>query len=57
MLRPVREDDLDELYAFHADIDNRGQFFPRNIMSSVAFGKQFQDDGFWGKDEVQAADA
>lgn len=28
-LRPVREADLDQLYAFHIDIDNRGAFFPR----------------------------
>lgn len=51
ILRPVRETDLDVLYAFHTDIDNRGEFFPRNIMSSPAFHKQFQDDGFWSKDE------
>lgn len=50
-LRPVREDDLEELYAFHVDIDNRGEFFPRTIMSWPAFRKQFENDGFWGRDE------
>lgn len=51
VLRPVRETDLEVLYAFHTDIDNRGEFFPRNIMSSPAFHKQFEEDGFWSRDE------
>src|SRR5690554_1330560 len=51
VLRPVRETDLEMLYAFHSDVDNRGEFFPRNIMASRAFHKQFQEDGFWGNDE------
>ncbi|MHA6668845.1 GNAT family N-acetyltransferase [Homoserinimonas sp. A447] len=51
VLRPVRETDLDELYAFHVDIDNRGEFFPRNITSHAAFRKQFDEDGCWSRDE------
>ncbi len=50
-LRPIREIDLDQLYAFHIDIDNRGDFFPRRILSHPTFQKQFQDTGFWSKDE------
>jgi RimJ/RimL family protein N-acetyltransferase len=50
-LRPVRDSDLDQLYAFHVDVDNRGDYFPRGIASQPAFRKQFQEDGFWGKDE------
>jgi ribosomal-protein-alanine N-acetyltransferase len=50
-LRPVRETDLDQLYAFHVDIDNRGDFFPRGVLAQPAFQKQFQDTGFWSKDE------
>jgi RimJ/RimL family protein N-acetyltransferase len=50
-LRPVRETELDQLYAFHLDIDNRGDFFPRGILSQSVFRKQFQETGFWGKDE------
>ena len=50
-LRPIRESDLDQLYAFHVDIDNRGDFFPRGLMAQPAFRKQFQETGFWGKDE------
>ena len=50
-LRPVRETDLDQLYAFHIDIDNRIDFFPRNILAQPTFHKQFRDTGFWSKDE------
>jgi RimJ/RimL family protein N-acetyltransferase len=50
-LRPVWEGDLDLLYAYHVDIDNRGDFFPRGIMAQPAFRKQFQETGFWTKDE------
>ena len=50
-LRPVRDTDLDQLYAYHIDIDNRGDFFPRGILSQAAFRKQFQENGFWSKDD------
>jgi len=50
-LRPVRDTDLDQLYAYHIDIDNRGDFFPRGLLSQPAFQKQFQDTGFWSKEE------
>jgi ribosomal-protein-alanine N-acetyltransferase len=50
-LRPVRETDLDALYSFHIDIDNRGDYFPRGIQSQPAFRKSFQETGFWTKDE------
>jgi ribosomal-protein-alanine N-acetyltransferase len=50
-LRPVRETDLDQLYAYHTDIDNRGDFFPRGILAQPAFRKQFQETGFWSKEE------
>src|SRR5687767_8229378 len=51
ILRPVRETDLDQLYAFHLDIDNRGGYFPRGVLSQPAFRKQFQETGFWTKEE------
>ena len=51
MLRPVRDTDLDQLYKYHVDIDNRGDFFPRGILAQPAFRKQFQETGFWSKDE------
>lgn len=50
-LRPVREADLEELYAFHIDIANRGEFFPRGIMAQTAFNQQYQDSGFWSKED------
>jgi RimJ/RimL family protein N-acetyltransferase len=50
-LRPVREADLDQLYAFHVDIDNRGDYFPRGIMAEPVFRKHFQENGFWSKEE------
>ena len=50
-LRRVRDIDLDQLYAYHIDIDTRGDFFPRSIISQPAFRKQFQETGFWSKDD------
>ena len=50
-LRPVRESDLDQLYSFHVDIDNRGDFFPRGILAQPVFQKKFEESGFWSKDE------
>ena len=50
-LRPVRETDLDQLYAYHLDIDNRGDYFPRGVLAQPTFQKQFQETGFWSKEE------
>jgi ribosomal-protein-alanine N-acetyltransferase len=50
-LRPIRATDVDALYEFHVDIDNRGEFFPQGLLSQPAFQKQFLETGFWGKDE------
>ena len=50
-LRPIRETDLDLLYTYHIDIDNRGDCFPRGILSQPAFRKQFQESGFWSKED------
>lgn len=50
-LRPVLEKDLDTLYDFHIQVDNRGSYYPRSILSQPVFRKQFQEDGFWSKDE------
>jgi len=50
-LRPVRETNLEELYAFHVDIANRGEFFPRGILSQPAFNKEFHETGFWSREE------
>jgi [ribosomal protein S5]-alanine N-acetyltransferase len=50
-LRPVREIDLDQLYTYHLNIDNRGDYFPRGILAEPAFRKQFQETGYWSKDD------
>ena len=50
-LRPVREADIDLLYTFHLDIDNRGDYFPRSVLSQPAFLKEFQETGFWSKED------
>lgn len=50
-LRPARDTDLDALYAFHLDIDNRGDFFPRGVLAQPAFRNRFQETGFWGKED------
>ena len=50
-LRPIREGDLDALYAAHTDIANRGSFFPRGVLSEPDFRRQFGETGFWQKEE------
>ena len=45
-LRPIRETDLDDLYAAHVEIRNRGDFFPLGVMSEPAFRGQFAENGF-----------
>jgi [ribosomal protein S5]-alanine N-acetyltransferase len=50
-LRPVREADLDALYAAHVEIGNRGAFFPLGVLSEPAFRRTFAENGFWQQDE------
>ena len=50
-LRQVRRSDLDELYEAHADIRNRGDFYPLGVQSEPAFRKSFEDGGLWQKEE------
>lgn len=50
-LRPVRDTDVDLLYAHHVEIDNRGDYFPRGVLSQPAFRNGFQETGFWGKED------
>ena len=51
VLRPVRESDLDALYAAHTDITNRGRFFPLGVMSESGFRREFAEKGFWQREE------
>ena len=50
-LRPVREADLDELYAAHVAIADRGDFFPLGVRSEPAFRREFAETGFWDREE------
>ncbi|HSL97382.1 MAG TPA: GNAT family protein [Candidatus Deferrimicrobiaceae bacterium] len=50
-LRPIRESDLDAVYASLVDIRNRGEFFPLGVQSQSAFHRQFAENGFWDKEE------
>jgi RimJ/RimL family protein N-acetyltransferase len=50
-LRPVRETDLDQLYRYHIEIDNRGEYYPRGILGEPAYRNRFQETGNWSKDD------
>ena len=50
-LRPILETDIDQLYAYHTDIANRGDYFPRGIVSETEFKKRYRESGNWGRDE------
>ncbi len=49
-LRPVLERDVERMYEIHIDISNRGDFWPLDIESEVAFKGEFQKSGFWKDD-------
>jgi RimJ/RimL family protein N-acetyltransferase len=51
VLRQIRESELGTLWALHADIENRGDFYPRGVMSETTFRKQFAESGFWSREE------
>ena len=50
-LRPVREADLDAMYAAHANISDRGPHFPLGVLSEPAFRREFCENGCWQQDE------
>ncbi|EYR62020.1 ribosomal protein acetyltransferase [Actinotalea ferrariae CF5-4] len=50
-LRQVRDADVDVLYDAHADIRNRGPYFPLGVMSQTEFRGEFAQHGFWQKAE------
>ena len=50
-LRPVRQSDLEALYAQHIDLANRGDFFPQGFVSEIEFRRRFEKNGFWEKEE------
>jgi [ribosomal protein S5]-alanine N-acetyltransferase len=50
-LRPVRERDLDAMYAAHVTISDRGAHFPLGVLSEPAFRREFAEKGFWQREE------
>ena len=50
-LRPMREADLDDFYAAHTDIRNRGAFFPLGVASESKLRRDFAETGFWEREE------
>jgi len=51
VLRLVQESDASLLWERHADIDDRGPFFPIGVMSRRRFMRHFEETGFWTDDE------
>ncbi len=50
-LRPMREADLETFWLLHTDIENRGPYYPRGVLSEPTFRKQFAETGFWTREE------
>jgi RimJ/RimL family protein N-acetyltransferase len=50
-LRPVRESDLEAMYAAHVKIADRGAYFPLGVLSEPAFRGRFAESGFWQPEE------
>jgi [ribosomal protein S5]-alanine N-acetyltransferase len=48
-LRLVRDTDLAEMYAFHHDISNRGDYFPVGVRSWPTFQAAYHESGFWSE--------
>jgi ribosomal-protein-alanine N-acetyltransferase len=49
-LRPVREADLNAMYAAHVNIADRGDYFPLGFQSEPAFRREFSENGFWERE-------
>jgi ribosomal-protein-alanine N-acetyltransferase len=49
-VRPIEEKDLPALYEHILDIDNRGEFYPKDIFTLAALRKELNDTGFWTKE-------
>jgi ribosomal-protein-alanine N-acetyltransferase len=50
-LRPVQQRDLDDLYSKMNDLEYRGNYFPLGLHSEAKFLRDFNESGFWDKDE------
>lgn len=52
-LHLVSERNLEELFNFHLDIANRGDYFPLKITPEPLYKSKFQETGFWSDDFSQ----
>ena len=50
-LRPVQERDLEDLYSRMNNLDYQNAFFPLGLHSEPKFRREFDEHGYWGKDE------
>src|SRR5688572_29752826 len=46
-LRPVREADLSALYDQWVQVENRGEFYPHDIMPESIFRRRYEEGWFW----------
>ena len=51
VLRPIRERDLAGFCEAHAEIANRGAYFPLGVQPEPALHRRFAETGFWERDE------
>ncbi|HEY5551514.1 MAG TPA: GNAT family N-acetyltransferase [Opitutaceae bacterium] len=51
VLRLIREADLEFLWARHADVDDRGPYFPIGVIPKSKFQRLFGESGFWSENE------
>lgn len=49
-LRLIQEKDLDILFQYWSDLENRGDYFPIFLHSESQFKRDFQEGGFWKDD-------
>jgi RimJ/RimL family protein N-acetyltransferase len=47
----VQERDLENLYSRMNNLEYRGAFFPLGLHSEPKFRREFDEHGYWGKDE------
>lgn len=52
-LHLVTEKHLEDLYAFHMDIANRGDYFPLKIIPEPVYKSKFRETGFWSEEFSQ----
>jgi [ribosomal protein S5]-alanine N-acetyltransferase len=61
-LRPIRADELEQVYEHNLDLDARGAWFPLEFSSLPQMRREYHEHGFWERDHgmlviVDEADA